>query len=194
MMKKILSTLLLLAIAFSAFAQFGGGQSYPSPVVNPDNTVTFNLSAPNAKNVKISAQFAPKADMTRLDNGVWTITLGPVEPDIYPYSFIIDGTKIADPNNVEIFPNEGYKASLADFKAPEPDHQDLQKVPHGKVSYTWYTSKAVGFDRPVCIYTPAGYDPADSKKYPVLYLIHLHLNRKSRMKNDIHHYLSHKHD
>jgi enterochelin esterase-like enzyme len=73
---------------------------------------------------------------------------------------------------MEIFPNEGYKASLADFKAPEPDHQDLQKVPHGKVSYTWYTSKAVGFDRPVCIYTPAGYDPADSKKYPVLYLIH----------------------
>ena len=110
--------------------------------------------------------------MEKGERGVWSITIKPDQPDIYPYSFIIDGTKIADPNNVEIFPNEGYKASLADFKAPEPDHQDLQKVPHGKVSYTWYTSKAVGFDRPVCIYTPAGYDPADSKKYPVLYLIH----------------------
>ena len=96
----------------------------------------------------------------------------PDQPDIYPYSFIIDGTKIADPQNVEIFPNEGYKASLADFKGPQPDYQDLQKVPHGKMTYTWYTSNAVGFDRPVCIYTPPGYDPADSKKYPVLYLIH----------------------
>ena len=42
---------------------------YASPIVNPDNTVTFNLSAPQAKSVKISAQFAPKTEMYRRADG-----------------------------------------------------------------------------------------------------------------------------
>ena len=144
-----------------------------SPEYNADGSATFRVLAPDAEKVEFECQmFEGVKPMVKGDRGVWSVTVKPDQPDIYPYSFIIDGTKIADPNNVEIFPNEGYKASLADVKGPEPDFQDLQKVPHGKVSYTWYTSNAVGFDRPVCIYTPPGYDPADSKKYPVLYLIH----------------------
>ena len=144
-----------------------------SPEYNADGSATFRVLAPDAEKVEFECQmFEGVKPMTKGERGVWSVTVKPDQPDIYPYSFIIDGTKIADPNNVEIFPNEGYKASLADFKGPEPDFQDLQKVPHGKVSYTWYTSNAVGFDRPVCIYTPPGYDPASDKKYPVLYLIH----------------------
>lgn len=144
-----------------------------SPEYNADGSATFRVLAPDAEKVEFECQmFEGVKPMTKGERGVWSVTVKPDQPDIYPYSFIIDGTKIADPNNVEIFPNEGYKASLADVKGPEPDFQDLQKVPHGKVSYTWYTSKAVGFDRPVCIYTPPGYDPASDKKYPVLYLIH----------------------
>jgi len=144
-----------------------------SPEYNVDGSATFRVLAPDAEKVEFECQmFEGVKPMTKGERGVWSVTVKPDQPDIYPYSFIIDGTKIADPNNVEIFPNEGYKASLADFKGPEPDFQDLQKVPHGKVSYTWYTSNAVGFDRPVCIYTPPGYDPASDKKYPVLYLIH----------------------
>ena len=144
-----------------------------SPEYNADGSATFRVLAPDAEKVEFECQmFEGVKPMVKGDRGVWSVTVKPDQPDIYPYSFIIDGTKIADPNNVEIFPNEGYKASLADVKGPEPDFQDLQKVPHGKVSYTWYTSNATGFDRPVCIYTPPGYDPADSKKYPVLYLIH----------------------
>ena len=144
-----------------------------SPEYNADGSATFRVLAPDAEKVEFECQmFEGVKPMTKGERGVWSVTVKPDQPDIYPYSFIIDGTKIADPNNVEIFPNEGYKASLADVKGPEPDFQDLQKVPHGKVSYTWYTSNAVGFDRPVCIYTPPGYDPAADKKYPVLYLIH----------------------
>ena len=168
-MKKILSTLVLLAIAFSAFAQFGGGQSYPSPVVNPDNTVTFNISAPNAKNVKISAQFAPKADMTRLDNGVWTITLGPVEPDIYPYCFEVDGVAVMDPQCPDWFPNEGFKNSMVDVRAGK-DH-DVKSVPHGKVDYVDYWSETMGLHGKAIIYTPPTYDKNLDKKYPVFYLI-----------------------
>lgn len=144
-----------------------------SPEYNADGSATFRVLAPDAEKVEFECQmFEGVKPMTKGERGVWSVTVKPDQPDIYPYSFIIDGTKIADPNNVEIFPNEGYKASLADVKGLEPDFQDLQKVPHGKVSYTWYTSNAVGFDRPVCIYTPPGYDPASDKKYPVLYLIH----------------------
>lgn len=144
-----------------------------SPEYNEDGSATFRVLAPEAEKVELECQmFGGTRQMVKGDRGVWEITVTPEQPDIYPYSFIIDGTKIADPQNMHLFPNEGFKGSLADVKGPQPDWQDLQDVPHGKVSYTYYTSEAVGFDRPVCIYTPAGYDPAGEEKYPVLYLIH----------------------
>ena len=144
-----------------------------SPDYNNDGSVTFRLRAPQADKVELECQmFEGTRTMTKDNEGVWSINVTPHEPDIYPYAFIVDGTKIADPENMHIFPNEGFKSSLADVKGPQPDWQDLQDVPHGKISYTYYTSKAVGFDRPVLVYTPAGYDPASSEKYPVLYLIH----------------------
>ena len=144
-----------------------------SPQQNEDGSVTFRVLAPDAERVELECQmFGGVRLMEKGDRGVWSVTVKPDKPDIYPYAFIIDGTKIADPQNVEIFPNEGFKSSLVDVKGSQPDWQDLQNVPHGKVSYTYYTSSAVGFDRPVCIYTPPGYDPAGKEKYPVLYLIH----------------------
>lgn len=144
-----------------------------SPDYNKDGSVTFRLRAPQAEKVELECQmFEGTRPMTKDDEGVWSVNVTPHEPDIYPYAFIVDGTKIADPENMHIFPNEGFKSSLADVKGPQPDWQDLQDVPHGKISYTYYTSNAVGFDRPVLVYTPAGYDPASSEKYPVLYLIH----------------------
>ena len=144
-----------------------------SPDYNKDGSVTFRLRAPQAEKVELECQmFEGTRPMTKDDEGIWSVNVTPHEPDIYPYAFIVDGTKIADPENMHIFPNEGFKSSLADVKGPQPDWQDLQDVPHGKISYTYYTSKAVGFDRPVLVYTPAGYDPASSEKYPILYLIH----------------------
>ena len=144
-----------------------------SPDYNKDGSVTFRLRAPQAEKVELECQmFEGTRPMTKDDEGIWSVNVTPHEPDIYPYAFIVDGTKIADPENMHIFPNEGFKSSLADVKGPQPHWQDLQDVPHGKISYTYYTSKAVGFDRPVLVYTPAGYDPASSEKYPILYLIH----------------------
>ena len=150
---------------------------FPQGVISPDyhadGSVTFRLRAPEAEKVELECQmFEGTRDMSKDEKGIWSIKVTPDQPDIYPYAFVVDGTKIADPENMHIFPNEGFKYSLADVKGPKPDWQDLQDVPHGKVSYTYYHSDAVGFDRPVCIYTPAGYDPASEEKYPVLYLIH----------------------
>lgn len=145
-----------------------------SPEYNADGSVTFRCQAPNATKVELECQmFSGTKPMTKDERGVWTITVKPDQPDIYPYAFQIDGTQVADPNNMFIFPNEGFKYSLVDVRGPEPSIQDIQKVPHGKVSYRYYHSENCGgFDRPMCVYTPAGYDPAGSEKLPVLYLIH----------------------
>jgi len=144
-----------------------------SPDYNADGSVTFRCQAADAKSVELDCQMFPQAlPMSKGENGVWSITVTPGKPDIYPYAFVIDGTKIADPNNMFIFPNEGFKYSLVDVKGPQPSLQDIQDVPHGKVSYRFYHSSTCGIDRQMCVYTPAGYDPAGREKLPVLYLIH----------------------
>ena len=81
-----------------------------SPEYNADGSVTFRCQAANAKKVELDCQMFPQAlPMVKGENGVWSITVTPGKPDIYPYAFVVDGTKIADPNNMFIFPNEGFK-------------------------------------------------------------------------------------
>lgn len=145
-----------------------------SPQYNPDGSVTFRAQAPEASVVELECQmFSGRKPMTKNDKGVWEITVKPEVPDIYPYSFIIDGTQTQDPNNPDIFPNENFKGSIADVRGKEPGIQDLRDVPHGKISYRYYHSRNCGgFERPLVIYTPAGYDPAGDETLPVLYLIH----------------------
>lgn len=144
-----------------------------SPEYNADGSVTFRCQAPDAEKVELECQmFSGTKPMTKDEKGVWTITVKPDVPDIYPYAFQIDGTQVADPNNMHIFPNEGFKYSLCDARQTEPTVQDMQNVPHGKVSYQYYFSKTFGIERPMCVYTPAGYDPNGTEKLPVLYLIH----------------------
>lgn len=80
-----------------------------SPLVDPDRTVTFNFKASNAKRVELSAQFLKGNQPLTLDtNGVWSLTVGPVEPNLYPYHFVVDGVEVADPANPGAFPNERF--------------------------------------------------------------------------------------
>lgn len=150
---------------------------FPKPVVSPecgaDGIVTFRFKAPDATAVELSCQaFEGNKPMTKGEDGVWSVTVKVEVPDVYPYCFIVDGMQVADPSNMYIFPNEGFKNSLVDVRGEAPGMQDMQNVPHGKISYRFYNSKRLGFDRPLCVYTPAGYDPAGEEKLPVLYLIH----------------------
>jgi len=142
-----------------------------SPQVHPDKTVTFRYLAPLAKEVKLSAQFekAPLA-MSRDTQGIWNITVGPIKPDIYPYSFQVDGVTVMDPANVAFFPNERFKASLVDVQGESPLIHAMRDVPHGAITYEYYPSME-GTTGSLVIYTPPGYDQDPSKKYPVFYLI-----------------------
>lgn len=162
---------LWIATVCSAPAQVPRPPQLQSPVVHPDRTVTFNLRAPNAKKVELSAQFLRgNQPLTADTNGVWSITVGPVEPNLYPYNFVVDGLGVADPGNQDLFPNERFKASLVDIPGDQPSLHSVQEVPHGEVTYCFYPSKTLGRTRPLLVYTPPGYREG-RKTYPVFYLV-----------------------
>ena len=168
-LKSVIAAGLFISMAISSSAQ--RPVQVVSPIVHSDNTVTFNLLAPEAENVKISAQFAPKTDMVKGENGVWSITLGPVAPDIYPYCFEVDGIAVMDPQCPDWFPNEGFKNSIVDVRSNEPLDHELRSVPHGKVDYVNYHSETLGLFGNAIVYTPPTYDKDADRKYPVFYLI-----------------------
>jgi len=165
----ILATIII--ISGSIHAQTARGP-FLSPEVNKDNTITFRFLAPKANDVKLSAQFekAP-VPMTKDTSGLWSVKLGPVKPDMYPYCFVVDGIQVADPRNTAIFPNEGFQNSVVEITGPSPLIHTIQNVPHGTLSYQYYNSPELG-TRPVIVYTPPGYEKDTKTNYPVLYLLH----------------------
>jgi enterochelin esterase family protein len=178
-MKSILRTSLIAAALFSlALALAAQPAPAPtraplinSPVVHPDHTVTFSLRAPDAKKVELSGQFLKASQpMQKDETGLWTLTVGPVEPNLYPYNFVVDGLGVADPSNQDVFPNERFKASLVDIPADQPSLITVQNVPHGELTYGSFDSKTLHRTRPLIVYTPPGYR-AGTDKYPVLYLV-----------------------
>ena len=160
-----------LMLGVNARAQTARPPQLQSPVVHPDRKVTFSVRAPNAQKVELSGQFQ-KANqpLTKDTNGVWSITVGPVEPNLYPYSFVIDGLGVADSANQDLFPNERFKSSLVDIPGEPPALYSVQNVPHGELTYCYYESKTLKLTRPLIVYTPPGYR-AGTDKYPVLYLV-----------------------
>lgn len=161
-----------LSLTSIAFAQPTPRPNVVSPEVHADNSVTFRFYAPKATEVKLSAQFEKTAlSMTKDQQGVWSVKTSPIKPDMYPYSFNVDGVSVADPNNTAIFPNEGFQNSVVEVTGITPLVHTLQNVPHGTISYRYYQSPELG-TRPVVIYTPAGYETNPNNKYPVLYLLH----------------------
>lgn len=142
---------------------------FESYVLQADGRITFNYRAPQASKVELSSQFLTEnVPMTRNSKGIWSATVKPEKADIYPYNFIVDGVQAQAQNNPAIFPNENFKASLLEI----PDTNALytvKDVPHGNVVYCTYKSSVLGENRPLVVYTPAGYEKG--KKYPVFYLM-----------------------
>src|SRR5688500_7159982 len=162
---------LLLQIITSGHCQPPGGPIIISPQVNPDKTVVFRYLAPMASEIKLSGQFLKEPVTMKKDSvGIWSATVGPIKPDVYPYSFSVDGVTVMDPANVSFFPNERFKASLVDVPGDTPLIHSMRDVPHGTITYEYYASveNSIGS---LVIYTPPGYEKDPSKKYPVFYLI-----------------------
>ena len=142
-----------------------------SPEVHADHSVTFRYYSRIAKQVSVNGEFLTRpVSMTKDTSGIWSVTVPPITPDIYPYSFWVDSIPLADPNNTYVFANERFKRSLLEVNGDKPLIHSLQNVPHGKIHYHTYTSVSLKANRPLLVYTPPGYTP--QKKDPVLYLIH----------------------
>jgi enterochelin esterase family protein len=151
----------------SASAQFG--PRIESPVVNDDSSVTFSISAPNADEVTVSFQ-GENHSMEKNDEGVWSVTVGPVEPEKYTYAFSVDGLKVLDPANPDMQVGQTPSWSLLTVQGSPPRFYELQDVPHGTVHIHKYYSTAQDVSRELYVYTPPGYNP--NEKYPLLNLRH----------------------
>jgi enterochelin esterase-like enzyme len=149
-------------------------QTPPAPVISPevlaDYRVTFQLRAPNAKQVSVQFEGASKPLAMQKDNeGIWSATTEPLAPDYYGYAFIVDGVAMFDPSNSATKPNFLYRSSEFDSRSPT---WEIADVPHGEIHHHFYRSKVVGDERGYFVYTPPGYDPRGKQTYPVLYLLH----------------------
>lgn len=152
-----------------------GPQTPPviSPQVDADRKVTFRLRAPDAKAVSVSGQFQRgAAPMTKNESGVWSVTVGPIEPNVYEYSFTVDGLSMIDPGSPLIKPMRNPRTSILEVPGTPALVHDFQDVPHGKVTLHWYASKSLGRRRALQVYTPPGYDADPAARFPTLYLFH----------------------
>ena len=155
-------------VLFAVCALEGAAQ----PRVNNDGTVTFQYRNNSARNVMVDVQFAGRKEMTRGADSLWTVTLGPAAPDMYPYCFIVDGVSVMDPENDQYFPNEGFKNSLLEIPGNGNLPHDIRNdVAHGRIEYLRYYSKSLGATNNAVVYLPPSYMVDFQKRYPVFYLI-----------------------
>jgi enterochelin esterase family protein len=144
-----------------------------SPEVAADRRVTFRILAPKAQAVRLTGSDIPGngqgAEMTKDPNGVWEVTLGPIEPGAYRYNFNVDGVSVIDPRSSSISESNVNVWSLV--YVPGSDFMDTKDVPHGAVAEVTYYSKSLQRFRRMHVYTPPGYESGEGK-YPIFYLLH----------------------
>ncbi len=177
--------LLMSAVTFAQQALWGGAPVV-SPEIHEDNTVTFRLKDPKAIKVQVTGDFLPTqkiktpfgefdgpgvADLKEGKDGVWEYTTEPLAPELYSYSFIVDGLKIMDPSNVYMIRDVASVTNVFIIGGGRADLYKVNDVPHGTVSRMWYNSPTLGMERRITVYTPAGYETS-GKRYPVFYLLH----------------------
>ena len=175
-----LASALLLLLASTAWAQAQpapAAQPQPpavisSPEVHADHSVTFRFRDPNAHEVMLTLEGAKPVSMQKDDQGVWTLTTAPLEPDFYGYSFVADGVGLIDPSNPLMKPNLLHTESQVHVPGPAALPWEIGDVAHGLVHHHLYKSGVVGDERDFYVYTPPGYDPNAKRAYPVLYLLH----------------------
>ena len=145
-----------------------------SPEVRPDHRVTFRIRAPKASDVLLRGDWMEGATTEKLatsEDGIWSVTVGPLTPDFYSYSLIVDGVKTLDPPNAMIKQGISGVDNMFFVSGPEAAFEDNNPVPHGQIRLVWYNSATLGVQRRLHVYTPPGYD-GSGKRYPVFYLLH----------------------
>ena len=184
---SLLAITLLMCTLASAQQALWGGAPVVSPEIHDNNTVTFRLKAPKAVRVQVTGDFLPTqkistpfgefdgpgmGELVEGKDGVWEYTTPePLAPELYSYSFIVDGLRMMDPANVYMIRDVSTVTNVFIIGGGRADLYKVNDVPHGTVSRMWYNSPTLGMDRRLTVYTPAGYETS-GKRYPVFYLLH----------------------
>ena len=179
--KRLISIIACCLVVMSSVAQQQLGQRprVTSPVINPDGTVTFNFYDPSAQRVSINGDFEEirnqRLNMTKQDNGVWTVTTSALNPELYSYSINVDGQRFIDPANSYVNRDIATLSNIFIVTKSTDDKGHLyavNNVPHGTLSRVWYDSPTLDQQRRMTVYLPAAYD--GKKRFPVMYLLHGH--------------------
>ncbi len=177
--KTLTGLLILLMVVFNVtaqeFANFRRGPRIVSPEID-GNSVTFRLNAPDVSSVSVSGSWKSaerSVNMVIDTSGVWSAEVSGLEPELYSYTFSVDGVRMIDPSNSQHIIRDGSRyMSIFLISGPESQmYASVIDVPHGDLEKVWYNSPTLDLKRRMYVYTPAGYD-AGNEKYPVFYLLH----------------------
>ncbi len=178
-MKKIflISTLLALTSAGILAQQslMPDRNTLISPEIHNDHSVTFRLFAPQAKEVRLVSDCLPEGknfeDLQKDESGLWSCTINKLNPELYGYTFSVDGVKVIDPNNVYFIRDVANVFNIFLIDGERADLYKVNDIPHGSLTKVWYHSPTLNKERRMTIYTPPGYE-SSNQNYPVLYLLH----------------------
>ncbi len=184
-MKLIQMTLAPAILCFALLAQepaattpgTRGGQARAekivSPDVLPDGRVTLRLLAPKANEVLVQGNWPGGRGlaMTKNSAGLWSVTTAPLQPELWAYTFSVDGVRTLDPGNYNVARDGvGFMNTVLVVAESSAVFQPRQ-VPHGSVTAMWAPSTLMKTPRRMFVYTPPGYENG-ATRYPVLYLLH----------------------
>ena len=143
------------------------GSQYPR--IHSDLRVSFRIQAPQAQ--KVQVRLGGTHDMTRAEDGTWSVTIPPQIPGFHYYSLVVDGVAVNDPGSETYF---GSSRQSSGIEIPEKgvDYYEVKNVPHGEIRQFRYFSQVTGAWRRAFVYTPPDYDTNLKARYPVLLLQH----------------------
>lgn len=177
-MKKFFVTLsacLFAAVAVNAqeLANWNWAGQQAKTEVTADGVI-FRLSAPYATVVKVNPSWTQAVEMTKGEKGVWEAKVALPAPEIYTYSFTVDGVNMSDASNLDLQRDGTRYMSMLIIPGERSAHYDDVVENHGDLHQVWYDSPTLGIERRLFVYTPHGYTDKENakKKYPVLYLLH----------------------
>ncbi|MGA2280783.1 MAG: alpha/beta hydrolase-fold protein [Verrucomicrobiota bacterium] len=144
------------------------GQQYPK--IDSERHAEFRFRAPSAQRVQLDIG-GHKYDLTRNDQGMWSVVTPPLVVGFHYYAIIVDGVSVADPASETFF---GVSKMMSGIEVPSPgeDFYDARNAPHGEVREHWYYSQTNSAWRRCYVYTPPDYASNPTARYPVVYLQH----------------------
>ena len=177
-MKKTLLASLIMLLPLLSGAQEMASLMFRRNVVSPElseGSITFRLVAPKARKVEVSPSwlgYTATLPMSQDRDGIWSVTVAQPEPELYTYTFLVDGVSMLDPANIFVQRDGSRYMNAVLIPGGYADNYAECSKP-GNIEQVWYHSPENGMTRRMYVYTPYGYDRTNTrKKYPVLYLLH----------------------